>query len=176
MCQNAEKKVYDLGVVVEASLKSLLGALNLLTTEAGTTVINAFDAILADLKIWQSGSTAQNIIQLLTDFQGLLSQLPIRSEYVVLLNIVLGGVEAIIGMLTGNSPAPAPEGVEVAPDTIDPDTQEAHAVTVAATTAAKINVLVPDFKPSVWHTPATQYNTAWNNAVDTGAFPPSLKV
>ena len=53
--------------------------------------------------------------------------------------------------------------------------QAMHAASVAVDTTAKVQTLVPGFKRSIFHSPESQYNKAWNDAVDQGGFPDTLK-
>jgi hypothetical protein len=87
--------------------------------------------------------------------------------------VIFAGIEAVIGVITANSPAPAaPAGSTASAD----DLQALHQADVAVNTQAKVQSLVPGFKRSIWHSPESQYKTAWNNAVDAGGFPYTLKV
>jgi hypothetical protein len=91
----------------------------------------------------------------------------------VLGNIILAGIETVIGVVTANSPAPvAPADATASWE----ERQAMHQAAVSADTTAKVQSLVPGFKRSIWHTPAHQYNEAWNKAVVAGGFPATLQV
>jgi len=74
--------------------------------------------------------------------------------------------------VTANSPAPAAPADIVAHDEV----QAAHVAETVATTTAKVQTLVPGFKRSIWHSPESQYKSAWNKAVEAGSYPATLKV
>jgi hypothetical protein len=113
------------------------------------------------------------VLELITAFQTVYNSLPIPSEYLVLGNIILAGIETVIGVVTANSPAPAaPADATASPEEL----QAMHQAAVSADTTAKVQSLVPGFKRSIWHTPAHQYNEAWNKAVVAGGFPATLQV
>jgi len=169
MCKNATKTAAALMAAIEPTIKALLTETNLLNTPNGIAAINAYDAALAAVRAWVPGTTAQVVLEAISAFQGVFAALPIPDNYKVLANIILGGVIAVIGVLTANSPAPA--GVAS-----HPETQAMHQAAVAADTAVKVAVLVPHFKRSIWHSPESQYDSAWNKAVDAGGFSSSLKV
>jgi hypothetical protein len=157
---------------IEPTIKNLLTATNLITTPDGVAAISAYDAALAALQNWQSGTAAQEVLELIGDFQTLFNKLPIPPEYQMLGNIVLAGIETVIGVVTANSPAPAaPEGVEA-----HAEAQAMHQAAVAADTTAKVQSLVPSFKRSIFHSPESQYNKAWNAEVDASGLDTSLKV
>src|ERR1035441_9939220 len=77
MCVAAVKTATAMMEGIEPTLVSILAATKLTNTPAGIAVITAYNAALAALQNWKSGTVAQNIIQLLTDFQGAVQLLPI---------------------------------------------------------------------------------------------------
>lgn len=167
MCQAAAKTAASLMAAIEPTIKSLLTLTGQSNTPQGIAAIAAYDAALAALQNWQSGTPAQNVLELLAAFQSVFNALPLPTTFEVLANIVLAGIETVIGVLTANSPAPAaPAGATLAPA----DIQVAHQAFVAADTTAKVQALVPGFKRSIFHSPASQYTTAWNKACDAGGW------
>ena len=175
MCQNATKTAASLMLAIEPTIKSLLSLTGQTNTPEGIAAINAYNAALAALQNWVSGTPAQTILELLAAFQSVFNTLPLPTTFTALANIILAGIETVIGVLTANSPAPvvaAPAGADATPE----ETQAAHVAHSIADTTAKVQVLVPGFKRSIWHSAATQYNNAWNSAVDAGGFPQGIKV
>jgi hypothetical protein len=177
MCQNATKTAASLMLAIEPTIKSLLTLTGQASTPAGIAAINAYNAALAALQAWQSGTPAENVLELLNAFQAVFNTVPLPAVYQVLGNIVLAGIETVIGVLTANSPAPAApaETADRANLLFAHDIQAAHQVNVAVDTAAKVQALVPGFKRSIWHSPESQYKTAWNKAVDSEGLDASLK-
>jgi hypothetical protein len=168
MCQNAVKNVAALLAAEEPSIKSLLAATGQTSTPLGLSIIASYNAALTALQSWVPGTPAQDALQAVTDlqiaFNGLSPLLP--ANLVLFANIVLGGIEAVIGILVGNSPAPAPV-VDPGQPAIVPheNTQAAHEAATAIDTATKVQALVPGFKMSIFHTPQVQYVKTWNDAV-----------
>jgi hypothetical protein len=159
-------------LAIEPTIKSLLTLTGIINTPQGIAAMAAYNAALTALQGWQSGTAAQTVLELMAAFQSVFNTLPIPATYQVLVNIILAGIETVIGVLTANSPAPAaPVGVKA-----HADTQAMHASFVAMDTTSKVEALVPGFKRSIWHSPESQYNKAWDNAVTTGGFDSSLKV
>ena len=173
MCKNAQSTAASLMAAIEPTLKAILSFTHLLNTPQGTAAIAAYDAALAAVQAWKSGTAAQNVLQLIEAFQSIFNALPLPSSVQTLANIILAGIETVIGVLTANSPAPA--AVE-AGDASAEETRAMHQAHVAAATASKVAELVPGFKRSIWHSPASQYQKAWDEAVENGGFPVALKV
>ena len=176
MCKNAASTAASLMQAIEPTLTSLLSFLGQTNTPDGIAVIAAYNAALTALKNWQSGTTAQNVLQLITDFQtvfnALAGSIVLPPGVVALVNIILAGVEAVIGILVANSPAPvAPAGATASAEEIT----AAHQAAVAHDTEEKVTALVPTFKRSIWHSAASQYNSEWNKAVEANGLPASLK-
>jgi len=175
MCTNATKTAASLMAAIEPTLKSLLTFTNLLNTPQGQAAIAAYDAALAAIQAWKSGTTAQNVLQLIGDFQTVFNVLPLPSTVITLTNIILAGIETVIGVLMANSPAPVAANESLTPASAE-ETQAMYQAHVVADTTAAVQMLVPGFKRSIWHSPASQYQQAWDAAVETGGFPPTLKV
>jgi hypothetical protein len=162
MCSNASKTVASLMAAIQPGLINLLTVTGIASTTQGQAAIKAYDAALAAVEAWVPGTTAQDVIQVIDAFTAVFDTLPFPSEVSVLVNIVSAGIVTVIGVLTGNSPAPAaPAGATASTE----EAQDAHAVAVAHDTTVKVQALVPGFKRSIWHSPASQYKTAWNNGV-----------
>jgi hypothetical protein len=141
MCKNATKTAAALMAAIEPTIKSLLAAMN------------AYDAALLAVQNWTPGTTAQNVLQLMNAFTAVFDTLPLPPNVALYVNIITAGITAVIAILTANSPAPVTVGAHE-------ETQAMHQAAVAADAAAKVQVLV-------FHSPESQYNTAWNNACDT---------
>jgi hypothetical protein len=170
MCQNANKTVAALMAAIEPTLKSLLTFAGIAGTTEAQAAIAAYDAALTAVQNWQSGTTAQNVLELIGDFQTVFASLPLPPTVEALTNIILAGIETVIGVLTANSPAPAaPQG------TVGAEEQGMHQAAVAADTVQKVHALVPGIKLSRFHAADVQYKKAWNDAVASGGFPETLK-
>ena len=172
MCQKAAATAASLLAAIEPTIVSLLTLENLTNTTNGIAAITAYKAALIALQNWKQGTTAQNVLQLIGDFQTVFNTLPIPTTAQTLANIILAGVEAVIGVVTANSPAPTP----VAGTASEDESRVQYQLNVAAETEAKIAALVPDFKRSIWHSAAHQYKSTWNDAVNAGGFPPAMKI
>jgi hypothetical protein len=173
MCTNAVKTAGDLMAAIEPTIKSLLTETGLINTPEAQTALTEYDAALAAVQGWVSGTPAQETIEAIGIFETAFNALPIPALYKTLADLVLAGITTVIGVLTANSPAPtAPAEATAAPE----DVQTAHVVSTIADTTEKVQTLVPGFKRSIWHSAASQYKTAWDNAVDQGGFPQTLKV
>jgi hypothetical protein len=170
----------------DPTLEALLADAKLNTTPDGIAAIAAYKAAETACENWTQGTSAQNALELIADFQTLFSALPLPPSYELLINLILGGVTAAIGLLTANSPAPvpAPAPTDVAPE-VAAHAQLFHAHAVGAATEAKV-VALTGIKISAWdkaraavgdtHVVANRYKSEWNSAVDKGGFPQTLKV
>lgn len=173
MCKNATTTAASLMKAIQPSIVSLLTLEGLTNTPDGIAAMNAYDAALTAVENWQSGTTAQNVLQAIGDFQTVFNTLPLPAADAALANIILAGVEAVIGVIAANAPAPAtPTGATAAEE----ETVAMYQMSVAKSTEAKVLALVPDFKRSIWHSAAHQYQSVWNKAVDAGGFPPAMKL
>jgi hypothetical protein len=160
---------------IEPTLKSVLSLLGQADTPEGKAAILAFDAALVAVREWKNGTPAENVIQAMTDFQNafnaVVEPLGLDPKIQLLVNVVLAGVETVIGILLANSPAPqAPAGLKA-----HSETQAMHQSAVIAHTTLRVKTLVPSFKRSIWHSPESQYKSTWNHAVAEGEFPDTLK-
>jgi hypothetical protein len=175
MCKNATSTAASLMAAIEPTIVLLLKETGVADTPNGQSAISAYNAALAAIKDWKSGTSAQNVLQVITTFQSVFNTLPIPASYITLTNIILAGVEAVIGVLTANSPAPTPEtGLETTASGEELTTQ--HQLNVASDTEKKVLLLVPGFKRSIWHSPAHQYKQVWNKAVESGNFSKGLQI
>lgn len=176
MCQKAASTAAALMSAIRPTIVSLLTLANLAQTPDGIAALKAYDAAVTALQAWQSGTPAQNVLELIGDFQTIFNALPLPATVTALANIILAGIETVIGVLTANSPALATMSSLTANFAEAHDVTAMHQAFVAADTTAKVQALVPGFKRSIWHSPESQYNKAWNGAVDAGGFPAALKV
>jgi hypothetical protein len=170
MCKNATKSAAALMAAIEPTIKSLLAATGQLNTPNGIAAMNAYDAALLAVQNWTPSTTAQNVLQLMNAFTAVFDTLPLPPNVALYVNIITAGITAVIAILTANSPAPASlltheETQAMHQAAVAADAAAADAA--AADAAAKVAVLVPGFKRSIFHSPESQYNTAWNNACDT---------
>lgn len=162
MCKNATATAANLMAAIEPTIKSLLTATGLINTPNGIAALAAYNAALTALQNWQSGTTAATVLQLMAAFESVLNTLPLPPEVAMFTDIIIGGITAVVGIITANSPAPAgPVGLPV-----HAETQAMHQADVAASTAARVAVLVPGFKRSIFHSPESQYKAVWNKQVD----------
>jgi hypothetical protein len=175
MCKNATKTAAALMAAIEPTIKNLLAVIGQTNTAAGLAAIAAFNATLTALQNWQSGTPAQTVLELIAAlqaaFNAVTTAVPISPAIQALVNVILAGIETVIGIVTANSPAPVSAEIPA-----HSDIQAMHQAAVAADTQAKVQALVPGFKRSIFHSPESQYDTAWNNAVDTNPVPGIVKV
>lgn len=181
MCQNAEKTVYEVLAAEEPTIKSILTLEGVANTPAATNALAAYDLALTNLQSWVPGSPSQDAIEVLDDAQTALADLGplIPQPYGILLQAVLAGIVLAIGMVTGNSPAPAtvpPQGVSAK------EVQQNHEHDTLVNYSAQAQALVPFYKIQTRATwlperhPAAQYNACWNKAVEISGAPASFKV
>lgn len=175
MCTNAEKTIDNLLIAEEPTVKILLTDANLINTPTGTVVINEYSAILTALAGWTPGTPAQEVIEVINDFQAGLDALPIPETFLVLENVIEAGVVTAIGLLTANSPAPQapPQGGAGVDAAFAASYQTLHAHAAAADAEAKVTALT-GFKPSVFdkaraalgdtHVAAKHYTAVWDKA------------
>ncbi len=172
MCQKAAATAASLMQAIEPTLKSLLSYTGLVNTPDGEAAIAAYNAALTALQGWQSGTVSHDVLQLIGDFQIVLNTLPLPPGVQMLSNIILAGIEAVIGVVTANSPAPAtPTGATASVE----ETTALYQAHVAHQTTIRVAALVPEFRRSIWHSASSQYNKAWNGAIESNEFPPSMK-
>lgn len=166
MCKNASSTVAALMGAVEPSLVDLLTFLGIASTPNGQAAINAYNVALQAVQNWKPGTTAADVIQVINAFTAIFNTLPIPDDAKSFADIISAGIVVVIGVLTGNSPAPvAPAEATASADEI----QAAHAVDVAHETEAQVRALLPGFRRSIWHSPAHQYKGIWNKQVAASA-------
>lgn len=163
MCKNAAATVANLMSEMEPTLVDLLTELGIASTPDGQTAINAYNAALAAVQNWVPGTSAQDAIQVIAAFTAVFNTLPIPTEVKLLADTILAGIQVVIGILKGNSPAPAPATVE------------AHQESVANETQANVAALIPGFKEGWFtrtraaagdtHAVANAYKSNWNQSV-----------
>ena len=178
MCTNATKTAASLMAAIEPTLKSILTFTNLINTPQGQDAIKAYDAALAALQAWKSGTPAEDVLQLVGDFQQVFNALPMPANVSALVNIILAGIETVIGVVMANAPAPVTAAMPSLAHSLRASPEESHAMHqahVIADTTAKVTTLVPGFKRSIWHSPASQYAKAWNEGVTSSGLPDELK-
>lgn len=187
MCQNAAAQAANLLKAEEPTLVGILAFLNQTNTPAGIAVVTAYNAAVVALDNWQSGTAAQNVLQLINDFttgfNALAASLSLPAPVVVLVDLISGGVEAVIGIIESNSPAPPAPAAATPEEAAAAQTFHAHAVGAAA--EAKVTALT-GVKLSAWdkaraalgdsHVAANRYKSEWNSAVAKGGLPATLKV
>lgn len=178
MCTNATKTAADLMAAIEPTLKAFLSYENVLNTPEGQAAIAAFDTALTAVQNWQTGTPATEVLEVISAFTAAFAAvsgpLNLPPAILLLVNVIAGGVEAVIGVLQANSPAPAVAAV--AGDASPEETKAQYQAHVIADTTAKVNALVPTFHRSIWHSAATQYKRTWNETVDGNKLPATLKV
>ena len=169
MCKNATATAANLMAAIEPTIKSLLTATGQINTPNGIAAMNAYNQALSALQGWKSGTSAQNVLELMTAFESVFTTLPLPPNVAMFTNIIIGGITAVVGIITANSPAPvpvAPAPAGMAYSASEEETQAMHQADVAATTSVQIAVLVPGFKRSIFHSPESQYKSVWNKQVD----------
>jgi|SRR6185437_14231322 len=165
MCKNAASTVAALMGAIEPTLVNLLTALNIASTTQGQAAITAYNEALQAVENWKPGTTSQDVIQVIDAFVAVFNTLPIPDDAKGLADIISAGVVAVIGVLTGNSPASIPPADET--NATPEEIQAAHQAAAAHDTEQKIHVLVPGFKRAIFTAPAHQYKNAWNKGVET---------
>ena len=172
MCKNAQQTAYDVLVAVEPELKSILTIAGVVNTPQAVTALAAYDQAVTDLKNWVPGTPSQDVIEVLTDVQLAVSALTpmIPATDALLINAVLAAVVTVIGLVTGNSPAPAPAALV---DGVTPeDMQSDHERTTMAVYTQRAQSLVPFYKiktRATWlpeRRPDAQAKACWNKACD----------
>lgn len=178
MCTNATKTAADLMAAIEPTLKAFLSYENVLNTPEGQAAIAAFDSALTAVQNWQTGTPATEVLEVISAFTSAFAAvsgpLNLPPAVLLLVNVIAGGIEAVIGVLQANSPAPVV--ASVAGDASPEDVQRAHQDQVLIATSAKIKQLVPTFKRSIWDSAAYQYKKTWNDTVTGAKLPQTLHV
>jgi hypothetical protein len=162
MCKNAVATVADLMGAIEPTLINLLTVTGIASTPQGAAAISAYNAALAAVQTWKPGTSAQDVIQVINAFTQVFNTLPIPGDAKSLADIISAGIVVVIGVLTGNSPAPA-----------------ASALDAMADTEAKVKTLVPGWKESTWDKAraalgdhkiaAGEYRKQWNKGVESAS-------
>lgn len=164
MCKNANKTVASLMAAIEPTLVNLLTVTGIASTPDGQAAITAYNAALTAVQNWVPGTTAQDVVQVIAAFTAVFNTLPFPTEVKSLVDIVSAGIEVVVGVLEGNSSAPAPAaGTNVTASA--EEIQHAQESAALKDAEAKVSVLVPGFKRSIFTSPAHQYKNAWNSAV-----------
>jgi len=164
MCKNATSTAASLMNTVEPMIINLLTLEGLATTPDGVAAINAFNAAKTALSNWTSGSTATVVVETMNAFTAVFQTLPLPADAKGLESVILAIIESIIGVLTANSPAPAPVTTEIVSASTE-EIQAAHVNTVVNDTTAKVTTLLPEFKRSIWKSASHQAKDEWNKAV-----------
>lgn len=174
MCQQAAQTAAAVMAGIEPTFKSVLALEGLTNTSNGIAAINAYNAALVALQDWKTGTASQNVVQLITDFQSLFSALPLPPTIIMFTNIILGGIVTVIGIVKANSPVPVAiaadtragsSAVPVGEASTEEETKVMYQAQIIHDTTLQVATLVPTFKRSFWHSPASQYKKAWNDAV-----------
>ena len=164
MCKAAASTVATLMSAIEPTLVNLLTLEGIAATTEGQAAITAFNAALQAVENWKSGTSAQDVIQVIDAFTQVFNTLPIPAEAKSLADIISAGIVTVIGVLTANSPAPAATTSIVA-----------HQEATAKTAQAKVQELVPGYRES-WFArsraalgdsgvAAGEYKKVWNEGV-----------
>jgi hypothetical protein len=148
MCQNAQKTAISLMSAIEPTIISLGNDTGIASNPAFQTVLTEYNNALTAVENWTSGTPAQDAIQIINALEIGVQALPIPATVQTLVNIILAGIATVIGVLSANSPAPAP-------------------ATTGDATPEEV---------TAQHSPATQYKNAWNSAVDVEKLPATMKV
>lgn len=166
MCKNADKTALGLMTAIRPTIVELLGDVHISTTEGpGQLVLTEYDNVVTDLSTWTPGTVSTKIIEVMGDLQTGFDALPIPAGVKDLEDIIEAGLVTVIGVVTANSPAPAPTAPVASEVAAQPhEIQGMHAMAVAADTQTKVETLVPGFKRSAFHSPASQYTSAWKAA------------
>lgn len=176
MCKAANVTAANLMAAIEPTLKNLLKFAGV-DPIVSTTVFTEYDTALAAIQAWAPGTAAEDILELLEAFDAGFNALPVPATFKDLANIILAGITTVIGVIQANSPAPVIGNAPGPSEAATPEGIMGHyQADVAAATSAKVTLLVPGFKRSIWHTPESQYKQAWNKQVDASGLDAGLKV
>jgi hypothetical protein len=171
MCSNPRATLANLMAAIEPTIIALGNQAGLTNNPLFQAVLTAYNAALTAIQNWTPGTPAQDAIQVINDLLTALNALPVPAGLLTLVNIIAAGVETLIAVLAGNSPAPpAPAGADASSE----ETQALYQAQVVAEAEAKVQKLVPGFKRSIWHSAATQYTGEWNKAVKAAGLPASM--
>ena len=184
MCQNAQSTAYAILSAEEPEIKSILTIEGVANTPQATTALQAYDLALADLKNWTPGTVSQETIEVLTDLQTAITALTplVPPTYALLINAVLAAIITVLGIVSGNSPAPAVTASVVPAGVTAAEVQADHERATMTTYAARAQSLVPFYKiktRGTWlpeRSPVAQNKACWNKAVEITGAPESFKV
>lgn len=184
MCQNATKNVAALMAELEPSIMSLINIVpGLANSPEANAAIAAYNKALTAVQNWTPGTAAEIALEAIKAFQdafnAVINIIPVNIPGLPLplgplVNIVLGGIETVISILTGGEPVPAPPA-GASPEAVA-DAQRMHEAVAMHEGMLKVQALTPDFKMSRWHTPQVQYRNYWNKKIDDGKYPVSMKI
>jgi hypothetical protein len=168
MCENAAKTVGSVLKAAEPDLRDILTITGVAGTPQAAAALQAYDQAETDLLNWTQGDAPEEAIQILTDAQAAVSALTplIPTTDALLINVVLAAIIVAIGIVTGNSPAPAAVHEGVTPEMVQADHERATMVDYTD----RVRTLVPFYKVetrATWlpgRSPADQINKAWKQA------------
>lgn len=160
MCKNVESQISNLMI---AERPTLVAVLTIAGVDAATeeNVLAAYDAAQVAAENWVPGSTTAQVDEALNAALAVIVSLKalIPAPAVALLGVVIGGIEAVIGLINANS----------ATTTADTSAAIAHA-------EAQVVANVPGFKLNVFeraraavgdtHVAANHYKHEWNSAIE----------
>jgi hypothetical protein len=172
MCTNPQKTLIDLMAEIEPSLVSLGTEAGISSSPLFQDVIKEYNASLEAIQNWTSGTPAQDAIEVINDFEDGVQALPIPDMDKNLINVILAAVATVIAVLSANSPTPEP--IPAGADATSEETQAQYQADVIEAASAEVKQLVPGFKRSKWHSPASQYKSTWNSAIKAGGFPNAM--
>jgi len=176
MCKAAQSTVAALMAAIEPTLVNLLTILGAASTPEGQAAIAAYNTALQAVENWKPGTTSQDVIQVISAFtqvfNTLAQSLHLPPEAAALVDTISAGIAVVIGIISGNSPAPA------TPADATPEEAEAavhiHGHAVMASTEDEVEKLT-HYRPSVWdkarafagdhRVAADRYNKVWNDQV-----------
>lgn len=180
MCQQSEAQVLNVVKASESTIITLLTEAKIISTAQGQTIETDFEALIADVQNWKSGTPADAAIQVVQDIEAALPLLPIPPPYNILVPVALAGLTTILTLLGANSPAPAIANA----GELTAHVQTLHAHSVAAQGEAKVESLT-GYKPSTMDKArammgdsgiaAKKYKQVWNETIETNGLPDTLK-
>lgn len=158
MCQAAAKTAAELMTALEPELKNSLTVFGV-PAATQTAIFNAYDAADKAIANWTPGTTSQVAIEAVEALQRVFDALPVPPEDQLIADAVSALIVTILGVLSGNTAAPAGTS------------QSAHEAMVIAETTAHVQKLVPGFKRSFFHSVDSQAKKAYNQACDKTGHP-----
>ena len=182
MCTNAAETAYNLLLAEEPTIKAILTLEGVAGTTQAIAALAAYNSALTLLQSWVPGTTSQNIIQVLSDLQVIITALPIPPLYQLITDAVLAGIITVMGLVTGNSPAPAPVPAALPEGVTALMVQQDHERATMAEYSIKAQALVPFYKIQTRATwlperhPDAQYRACVNKAVEVSGAPASFRL